>query len=401
MAITLAAHSATSLSAQRPPSPARPAVPGLEILSQQISTSRNEASLRLELSDGRNVDVAIRGGQAYLNGKNIGEAPRNGELDQEFRILLNDVSEATSGAVPGLIKDWTPEKSAGPTGLLIDRALENAVRGIAVSADADATPEPDLNADGTPASDSVERLNERISELQSMVDNMKDDENNASMNIEYSRHRGGPFRSFLRGLGDIFSVLITYAILFAVAVGVIAFGGRKYIEGVAETARHMTMRSWLVGLAGTFLVVPAFVLGIIALAISIVGIPVLLAWVPLYPLAVVGALALGFLAVAHAAGESLSERKFYENDYFQRGNSYYFLLTGMGLLLAPFVAAGVFEMAGPWLGFIRGLLIFLGVVTLWVVFTIGFGAVLVSRGGKRPLGKERVFDDSFVEDINV
>jgi hypothetical protein len=415
MTLAFAAQPAAPLLAQRTTAQSRPAAPsrpasGLEIVSQQVSTSRNEASLRLELSDGRTVDAAVRGGHAYLNGKDLGSAPRGAELDQNFRALLDHVTSATSANVPRILKDWQSEPNAGTAGELIDRALDNAVRGIAMPADVDADvagadidadPSPALDADGTPASDSVERLNERISELQSMVDNMQDDENSASANINYTRHRGGPFNSFFSGLGHIFSVLIIYAIMFAIAVGVIAFGGRKYIEGVADTARQMTMRSWLVGLAGTFLVVPAFVLGIIALAISIVGIPVLLAWVPLYPLAVVAALALGFLAVAHAAGEALSEKKFYENDYFQRGNSYYFLLTGMGLLLAPFIAAGVMEMAGPWLGFIEGLLVFLGGVTLWVVFTIGFGAVLVSRGGKRPLGKEPVFDDSFAEDLNV
>ena len=50
--------------------------------------------------------------------------------------------------------------------------------------------------------------------------------------------------------------------------------------------------SGLIGLAGSFLVIPAFVLGIIALTISIVGIPALLAWVPLFPIAVVLSLAL-------------------------------------------------------------------------------------------------------------
>jgi hypothetical protein len=389
------------------------------VLSQQISTSRNAASLRLELSDGRTVDVALRGGQAYLNGKSVGAAPRGSALDDSFRDLLGDVTDARADALPALLRDWSPEPSGA--GALLDRALEDAVRGMpmetaaanADAPDADAPPEPvaGLNADGTPASDSLERLNERIQELQSMVDDM--DDGSASMNVVNRRgHHRGPLGWIGAGLSDIFSTLILYVVLFFIAFGIIAFGGRKYIEGVAKTAREMTMRSWLVGLAGTFLVVPAFILGIIALAISIVGIPVLLAWVPLYPIAVVASVALGFLAVAHAAGESLSERRFYENDYFQRGNAYYFLITGLGLLLSPFFAGGVIEMAGPWLGFIRGLLVFLGVVVIWAAFTIGFGAVLVSRAGTRPLGKIPAggagadtftdsFNDTFTDDLDV
>lgn len=394
---------------------------GVVVIAQQISTSKNAASLHLELSDGRALDVAVQSGQAYLNGKPVGDAPRGGTLDHSFRSLLSNVTDSPSGAMPRLLADWSPDASGA--GAVLDRALENAVRGMAVdnnvaggsrvapaapgaqgALDAQDAPEsePALNADGTPASDTVNRLNERINELERMVDETGDD-NNASAHINTRgafRHRG-PLQSLWSGIGSIVSTLILYALLFALAFGVIAFGGRKYIEGVAETARKMTMRSWLVGLAGTFLVFPAFILGIIALAISIVGIPVLLAWVPLFPLAVIASLALGFLAVAHAAGESLSDRKFYENDYFQRGNSYYFLLTGLGLLLAPFIGAAVIEMAGAWLGIIRGLLLFLGVVVTWFAFTIGFGAVLVSRAGTRPLGRMPVMDTTFTDDLDV
>jgi hypothetical protein len=40
-------------------------------------------------------------------------------------------------------------------------------------------------------------------------------------------------------------------------------------------------------------------------------------------------------------------------------------------------------MAGPWLGFINNILNFFGVIVTWAAATIGFGAVLISRGGKR------------------
>lgn len=371
-----------------------------EVVSQQISTSRNSASLRLELSDGRTVDVSLRGGQAYLNGERVGEAERDSDLDRSFRELLSAITDAPSQETPRLLTDWSP--SSGQAATRLDRALEDAMRGIAVTGIPNAPGAADApQIDGAPASDSVDRLVERINELETMVEDLNEEDYAVAEVRDRQPWGPGPVQHLMRGLGSVFSLLVVYAILFAIAVGVIFFGGRKYIEGVADTARQMTMRSWLVGLAGTFLVVPAFILGIIALAVSIVGIPALLVWVPLFPLAVVLSFGLGYLAVAHAAGEGLAERRFYGSDWFKRSNSYYFILNGLGLMLALFIAAGVVQMAGPFFGFIRGLLTFLGVVLTWAAFTIGFGAVLVSRAGTRPLGKAPVADmEAFSDDVS-
>ncbi len=118
---------------------------------------------------------------------------------------------------------------------------------------------------------------------------------------------------------------------------------------------------------------------------SIVGIPLLLVFAPLFPVAVLLAAVGGYLAVAHGAGEALAERRFTGTDWFTRANSYYYVITGVGLLLMFFLAAHVVSMAGPWLGFLEGLLKFVAVMLTWAAFTVGFGAFLISRGGTRPV----------------
>jgi hypothetical protein len=143
------------------------------------------------------------------------------------------------------------------------------------------------------------------------------------------------------------------------------------------------------------------VLGCIALAISIVGIPALLVWVPLFPVGAVVAVLLGYIGVAHAAGESWGERNYYGSDWFRRGNSYYFIMTGFMLLGALFFAGNVVHMAGPWLDFIKGILFFFGVVLTWGAATVGFGAVLISRGGSRPVQPAGEQSSLFTEDANV
>jgi hypothetical protein len=256
-------------------------------------------------------------------------------------------------------------------------------------------------------SDSVLRLRQRIEQLEQQL---SEDQRRAQRAAAAARDarptRPGvfsPLRHVVRGLTGVFSVLVTYAVLFGIAVVGIFFGARRYIEGVADTARQATLRSGRRH-RRTFLVIPAFVLGIIALAISIVGIPALLVWIPLFPVAVVAAALLGYLAVAHAAGESLAERRFTHETWFERGNSYYFILTGLGLLLAFFVAGHVVEMAGPWLGFIRGMLFFLGGVTTWAAITVGFRrrAGLARRHESRSPGAPADIDpDLFTEEVNV
>jgi hypothetical protein len=354
----------------------------IDAVSSEFSISRESALLRLELADGRTLEAAIRDGAAFVDGRRIGDAPRGGPLDRAWRELLNQTIEVSSSEVPRLLAAWS---GPGTVGTAMSTALRAAVQ---TGADAATGGSSIVVPPGT-TSDTVERLMARISELERATQQAERRAERARA-AERTRPaaRGGsygPLHYISQGIAGIFSLIITYAVLFAIAFVTIMFGGRKYIEGVGDTARNATGRSMLVGLAACFLVIPAFILGIIALVISIVGIPGLLVWVPGYPVAVVLALMLGYLGVAHAAGESLAERRFYANDWFQRGNSYYFLLSGLGLLIAFFLASQVVYMAGPWLRAVGGIMLFLGFAVTFFALCTGLGAVLLSRGGTRPI----------------
>lgn len=352
------------------------AVPaGNRIVSHEVSISRNAATLKLELSDGRAVDFAVEGGRALLNGTDAGAVERGGTLDRSWRDLLNGVIDARAEDLPRLLDDWSAE---GDVGSALDTALEQAVAG---------TYDPAAPVSPAPISDSLSKLQERIAELEAerAEEVTRVEHRMADGWDREGRWRPGPLHYLTRGFSHLMSLVVLYVILLIIGIATIVFGGRKYIEGVADTVRHATMRSFLVGLAGAFLTLPAFVLGIIALAISIIGIPGLLAWIPGFPLAVAVALLLGYIAVAHAAGESLAERRYSGAEWFQRSNSYYFLISGIGLLLAFFIAGAAVSMVGPWLGFITGLLRFFAVIVTLVAFCTGFGAVLLSRAGTRPI----------------
>jgi MFS family permease len=360
-----------------------------DVVSSEIAVSREAAALRLELAGGRTLEMAIRDGGAFLDGTRVGDAARGGTLDRAWRELLNEGMDVPSAELPELLAGWS---GPGDVGARMAATLAAAL----APATADSTDPDALVAPAVSSTDSLDRLLERISELERRA---VEAESRAAVRPtpprrpERPARPSSPFRHISQGLAGVFSLVVTYFVLFAIGVGVIFFGGRRYIEGVADTARRATTRSLLVGVAAAFLIVPAFILGIIALVVSIVGIPGLLVWVPGFPLAVVLAGLLGYLGVAHAAGEALAERRLYAGEWFRRGNSYYFLLTGLGLLLAFYLAGNVVHMAGPWLRVIRGMLMFLGFVTTFLAVAIGFGATLLSRGGSRPVGS----DGRFVE----
>jgi hypothetical protein len=365
---------------------------GARLVASEVSLSRSDAVLRVELSDGRELTWALRDGQALIDGNAVGAAARGSALDASWRELLNQAMETPAESLPALLTGWeAPVEQGAATGTALDRSLEDVFAGVqaapaadAAAADVPVPPAPPM-APGAPgfSDDSVSRLVERITVLQSQIEELE-----GAAARGYVRNDNAFSRFFGhigRGIAGILSVLVTYAVLFGIGFATIVLGGRRFIEGVGDTARHATVRSGLVGLAASFLVVPAFVLGIIALVISIIGIPALLVFVPLFPLAVVLAVLLGYLGVAHAAGEAFAERRFSGEEWYRMGNSYYFLLAGLGLLLALFLGAHILELTGPLLGFLQGILMFLGVVLTWAVATIGLGAVLISRAGTRPI----------------
>lgn len=385
------------------------------VVSSHIEISSDNALLKLELDDGKTVDFAIRGGQAWAGDRPLGPAPRGEEFDRSWRELLNQAMETPTDGLASLLTAWAPPSSAPSTRVAFHRELVAALTGAQSGGSAAAA--LGVQEEGEEISlDSVARLKRRIAELEQRLEDgattisIQDRrQQRATANIQVSR-RGDTWYSPLRHIWRGFAAILGDLVLLAVLVGmgfVVVYFARKPLETIADTARNETLRSGLVGLAATFLMLPGYVLGIIALAISIVGIPLLIAWVPLFWVAVGVALLLGYLAVGHGIGEGLAERRFYGGEWAKRANSYYYVLTGLAALFAPFIAGHAVQMAGPWLGFIQGLLIFLGGVLTWAVFTIGLGAVLLTRAGTRPRPRPASkaanldMDDLFAEESRV
>ena len=116
------------------------------------------------------------------------------------------------------------------------------------------------------------------------------------------------------------------------------------------------------GLAGEVLFLPV----LLVLTVLVITIPVALFLIPAVGFAQVA----GYLAAAHAGGEIFARRRFRSEwlERLRRSNSYYYVVSGLALLMLPFV---------------RGLILFVAIVGTWVVVTAGFGGVLLTRAGGR------------------
>ena len=116
--------------------------------------------------------------------------------------------------------------------------------------------------------------------------------------------------------------------------------------------------------------------------------------------------ALGYLAVARNLGEWVASRNISGLDWLRPTNTFYAVTAGIGALLAFFVSASVLDIV-PLFGFFSGLLATLGTMATVATVLIGFGAVLLTRGGRQadfyhgrdPFVGERWGDESTAEEV--
>jgi len=177
------------------------------------------------------------------------------------------------------------------------------------------------------------------------------------------------------GLGSL-AKTIAFFLLFGFLGALVVYFFRGHLEAVSDTVSYSFGRSFLAGLAAEVLFFP------ILLVMTVLVLPIIA--IPFYVVGFFLAALLGYLGVAHAAGENLTRHRFPTwGARMRRANSYYYVLNGLGVLLAGFAGAAISQMFGPLLGWAQGLLIAAAWILTWVAATAGLGGALLSRGGTR------------------
>lgn len=173
-------------------------------------------------------------------------------------------------------------------------------------------------------------------------------------------------------------VLGVFLTLGALGFGLVMFG-RPNLEVVSDTVSHSFGRAFVTGLLGQILLLPTFGMLVVGLILSVAGILLLPFAVVVYALLViVGGLG-GFLAVAHAMGETYTRRRLALGAMIGSPNSYRYLLVGLGGLASLWFAWALFGWVPVAGELIRGA----AFLVTWLLATAGFGAALLSRAGVR------------------
>jgi hypothetical protein len=187
-----------------------------------------------------------------------------------------------------------------------------------------------------------------------------------------------PLSAWMRSARNAAGVVGVFCTLMLVGIGLVLFA-RPPLEVVSDTALHSFSRSFLVGLLGQVLILPTFGMLVVGLVLSVAGILLVPFAVIVFALLLIVAVLGGFLAIAHAMGETLTRRQLARGAAIASANSYRYVLVGLAGIMTLWLSWVVFG----WVP-VAGTLVFAtALLVTWLLATVGFGASLLSRAGFR------------------
>jgi hypothetical protein len=182
-----------------------------------------------------------------------------------------------------------------------------------------------------------------------------------------------PIQNVLRRIAGVVGVFLTLSVL---GFGLVMFG-RQNLEIVSDTVSHAFGRAFVTGLLGQILLLPTFGMLVVGLILSVAGILLLPFAVAVFAMLAVIGIVGGFLAVAHAMGETYTRRRMALGVVIGSPNSYRYLLVGLLALASLWAAWALFGWVPVAGSIIWGAAFFV----TWLLGTAGFGAALLSRAG--------------------
>ena len=191
---------------------------------------------------------------------------------------------------------------------------------------------------------------------------------------------GSPVAEPVTTWGAIKLVIGWFAILVAMGIGVLLFAERN-LDGVVSSLEQHFARSFWIGVLTQVAAIPALLLLLLGLAISIIGILLVPFAVFAFVIALSGLMTLGFIAVARFTGGAFFRSAIGEARTVKLRS----LLAGLLIYLGLWLVAAVF-ISSPVVGSVLRAIALAG---SWVALTFGLGATMLSRAGTQRDGETK------------
>ena len=191
---------------------------------------------------------------------------------------------------------------------------------------------------------------------------------------ELAAHSHATHLFFSSRLGNVIATLLRLVFLGMLA-SVVLFVARGPVERIARRSALEPLKAGVVGLLAQLLFFPLLVICIVILAVSIIGIPLLL----LVPIVLVAALLImvaGFAGVAQLVGR-------WGTTTFGKDPQQIYLVVwiGVALILAPTLLGRIMDAGGGFFRIFGVILALIGFLVEYAAWTTGIGAAVLNRFG--------------------
>jgi nitrate reductase NapE component len=188
---------------------------------------------------------------------------------------------------------------------------------------------------------------------------------------EWGRHANWDWMNGIYPVARLTGTLVRITLLILLTT-LVLFVAKTPVEQIADRVAADPVKSWFVGFLAEMLFIPVLIMTAVVLAISIIGIPLLV----LLPVAIVALLVVmlvGFTAVAYHIGRLLQDKV-----EGLRTRPYAATFTGILLIVSPVLLARLVGLTGD-LGFIVWPIAAVGFLLEYTVWTAGLGAAALAR----------------------
>jgi hypothetical protein len=184
-----------------------------------------------------------------------------------------------------------------------------------------------------------------------------------------------PLGEIGRWLG-LAATIVRISVLATLVVFILLIA-RAPVARVGRAAAAEPVRAALVGLAAEVLFLPLLLIVSIALGITIIGLPIVALLVPLAVILACAGLLLGYTALACRIGEWVEDRL-----GWRPRSAFLAAAIGMALIVGPTLVARMLDVAPAPLHVAALSLLAAGAIAEFLVWTIGFGATLMTGFGR-------------------